>query len=74
MKLKSVFEQVAPQVFGMTNTNEAKEYIVEFIEGKNIKETDKQLIKNNLNGIKGIRGVHQYICNSLLKYEGMGVR
>jgi hypothetical protein len=73
MKIKSIFEQIATKVFVMDNFEEAKRFIEEFVNDSRIKESDKLLIINNLNEIKNMRKLHQYICNSLLKYEGMGV-
>ena len=74
MQLKSIFEQVTPEVFAMTNVTEAKAFITDFVNQKRINESDKRLILNNLDTIKSMSRLQQYICNSLLKYEGMGVR
>jgi len=73
VNIKSVFEQIAEQVFQMTNINEAKTFTTEFINGKNIKEEDKKTILRQLDDIKTIVKFQTYICNSLLKYEGMSV-
>ena len=73
VNIKSVFEQIAEQVFQMTNLNEAKAFTTEFINGKNIKEEDKKTILRQLDDIKTIVKFQTYICNSLLKYEGMSV-
>jgi hypothetical protein len=73
VNIKSVFEQIAEQVFQMTNLNEAKTFTTEFINGKNIKEEDKKTILRQLDDIKTIVKFQTYICNSLLKYEGMSV-
>ena len=71
--IKSIFEQIANQVFTMRNVNEAKQYITEFVNNKDINDEDKKLILRNISSIKTIDKIQSYICNSLLKYEGMSV-
>jgi hypothetical protein len=73
IKIKSIFEQIAAQVFTMKDINTAKTFISEFVNGKDINEIDKKLILNNIKDIKHISKLQTYICNSLLKYEGMSV-
>ena len=72
-QIKSIFEQIAEQVFTMKNVNEAKQFINEFVNGKDINDEDKKLILRNIDSIKTLDKVHNYICNSLLKYEGLSV-
>ncbi len=72
-KIKSVFEQIASNVFQMKNVEQAKQYITEFVNSKEIKDTDKQLIVNNVSNCRNILQIQRYICNALLKYEGMSV-
>jgi hypothetical protein len=74
VQIKSVLEEIAPQVFQVRNLDEAKGIILNFIETKNIKDTDKKIIVNNISQFKNINAVHRYIANSLLKYEGMGIK
>jgi hypothetical protein len=73
IKIKSIFEQIAEQVFKMTDANKAKAFIVEFVNGKNINDDDKRTILNNIENLKSITQIQKYICNSLLQYEGLGV-
>lgn len=73
IKIKSIFEQIATQIFTMKDINAAKTFISEFVNDKNINEQDKKLILNNIRDIKNITKLQTYICNSLLKYEGMSV-
>jgi hypothetical protein len=73
VQIKSIFEQISEQVFVMTNVNEAKAFITDFVNTKDINEHDKIQILNNIQPIKNIIKLQTYICNSLLKYEGMGV-
>ena len=73
VQIKSVLAKVAPQVFVMKHTNEAKEFISKFISDRNIKEEDKKVILSNINKCNTIYSVHKYICNSLLIYEGHSI-
>jgi len=73
IKIKSIFEQIAAQIFTMKDINAAKTFISEFVNDKNINEQDKKVILNNIRDIKNIIKLQTYICNSLLKYEGMSV-
>jgi hypothetical protein len=74
IQIKSILEEIAPQVFQIRNLNEAKDIILDHVNGKKIKDTDKQIIIKNVNELKNINSVHRYIANSLLKYEGLGVK
>jgi hypothetical protein len=73
MKIKSIFEQIAEQIFQMRDVEQMKAFVREFVESKKIKDEDKQRILQNIEGIKTPTKFHQYICNSLLMYEGMGM-
>jgi hypothetical protein len=73
VQIKSVFEQIATNVFTMKDVNQAKVYITEFITSKGINGIDKNVIVNNVNKCSNINQLQRYICNSLLQYEGMGV-
>jgi len=73
VQIKSIFEQIAEKVFVMKDVNAAKEFIIEFVNSKDIKEQDKKTIIANVNACKHMYKVQSYICNSLLKYEGMSV-
>jgi hypothetical protein len=73
MKIKSIFEQISEKVFTMRNLGEAQQFIVDFVNEKKINEKDKQSIITNTLNAKSIQRLQTYLCNSLLKYEGMGV-
>jgi hypothetical protein len=73
VQIKSIFEQIATQVFTMTNLTEAQNFIIDFVRSKDIKQEDKDVIIVNTIQSKSIARLQTYICNSLLKYEGMSV-
>ena len=73
MKIKSIFEQISEQVFVMTNLEQAKTFITDFVTTKNINEKDKTSILNEVSKIKNMFKLQQYLCNALLKYEGLSL-
>ena len=72
-QIKSIFEQIASEVFNMKDVNKAKQFITEFVNNKKIKDEDKTVIIDNVNKCKYLYQIQSYICNSLLRYEGMSV-
>lgn len=73
IQIKSVFEQIAEQVFKMNDVTKAKQFITEFVDSKQINDADKQLIVKNVGDCKTMVRLQTYLCNSLLKYEGMSL-
>jgi hypothetical protein len=73
VQIKSIFEQIAEKVFVMNNINDIKSFVKSFVEEKNINNIDKNIILINVDKCKNVQAVQRYICNSLLKYEGMSV-
>ena len=73
VNIKSVLEQIAATVFTMTNVADAKNYISEFINSKDINDKDKASIVRAVAEIKSMIKLQTYLCNALLKYEGMGM-
>jgi hypothetical protein len=71
--IKSIFEQISERVFDIKKLNEAKSFIVDFVSNKDINEKDKQTIIKAINECKYLYQIQKYICDSLLKYEGLGV-
>jgi len=72
-KIESILVEVSTQVFSCTNLNEGKNIIISLLERKNINEVDKKIILHTLSNIKSLSKLQTYVCNSLLKYEGLGV-
>jgi hypothetical protein len=71
--IKSIFEQISHRVFLMTNLAEVKTFVTEFVNSKDINEHDKYYILQEVNNAKSLVRFQTYICNALLKYEGMGM-
>ena len=73
MKIKSIFEAVSIEVFQMDDVSQMKSFVTNYVTDKKINDIDKKRIINNVAAIKSTHAFHRYICNALLKYEGMGV-
>lgn len=71
--IKSVLEQISTTVFTMRNLNEAKEHIINFMNEKHINDKDKESIIKATQDAKSLTSLQTYLCNALLKYEGLGV-
>ena len=71
--IKSIFEQISIEVFKITDLGKAKEYVVNFVSTKQINDKDKQSILKETNNAKSLYKLQQYICNALLKYEGLSL-
>tara|TARA_R110001606_G_scaffold398035_1_gene576127 strand:- start:2417 stop:2644 length:228 start_codon:yes stop_codon:yes gene_type:complete len=74
VKIKSILEDIAPQVFRVTNIKVGKELVMKHVNERAIKGMDKDIMLRNVSQIKTTEALHRYICNSLLKYEGMSVK
>jgi len=73
VQIKSIFEQISERVFQMNNLSEVKTFVIDFVNDKNINENDKRNIITKVQNAKSLTRFQTYICNSLLKYKGMGV-
>lgn len=71
--LKSIFAQISEKVFSMKSLDEAKQFVTSFVEGKDINENDKKSILKEVNDAKSLVRFQNYICNALLKFEGLGM-
>jgi hypothetical protein len=72
-KIESILVEVSEQVFACTNLKDGKDIIISLLERKNINEADKKVMLYTLSNIKSLSRLQTYVCNSLLKYEGLGV-
>jgi hypothetical protein len=73
MNYKSTLSQIAEQVFKATNLGQAKAIVTSHIGDTRIKDADKNLIIKNVNQLTSLVRVQTYLCNSLLKFEGLGL-
>jgi hypothetical protein len=72
VQIKSIFEQIANEIFNIKDVKVVKETIINFVNSKNINEKDKIGILRNIESLHSKNAIDNYICNALLKYEGLG--
>ena len=70
---KSVLEQITSDVYKMTDVNEAKKFIENFLEEKKIDNVTKKQMLQNISEVKSMLKLQFYMTNSLLRFEGMSV-
>jgi hypothetical protein len=70
---KSVLEQIISDVYKMTDVNEAKNFIENFLEEKKIDDVTKKQMLQNISEIESMLKLQFYMTNSLLRFEGMSV-
>ena len=68
---KSVLEQIINDVYTMTDVNEAKNFIENFLEEKKIDDVTKKQMLQNISEIKSMLKLQFYMTNSLLRFEGI---
>lgn len=73
VQIKSIFEQISQDVFTMNDINVIKQHVIDFVNTKNIEGKDKQGIIKNISECKNVMAAQRYICNALLKFEGLSV-
>tara|TARA_R110002126_G_scaffold216166_1_gene362285 strand:+ start:817 stop:1047 length:231 start_codon:yes stop_codon:yes gene_type:complete len=71
--ITSTLTSIAEKVFVAKSATEAKAIVISHIDSTRIKDADKNTIIANVNGMKSLVRIQTYLCNSLLKYEGLGL-
>lgn len=74
INIKSTLEKIAAPVFSEKDLNKAKTIFRQHIETSGINEKDKAIILKNIELIKSKYRLDLYLTNSLLQYEGMGLK
>lgn len=74
VQIHSTLEQVSASIFQCKNVEEGKQELIEYIQGKGIKEMDKKKMIWDISQIKSVYKLQYYVCNSLLKYEGLSLK
>ena len=73
VQIKSILEQISQNVFAMNNINDIKQHVINFVNTKDIEDKDKQGIIKNIGECRNVIAAQRYICNALLKFEGLSV-
>ena len=72
--IKSTLEKLAPEVWQEPSFEKAKQKFVTFIEGSGMNPTTKKQMLFNLSTISTKNRLDQYLANSLLNFEKLGVK
>lgn len=71
--VKSILQEITTVVFTMNNIGDIQVYVVNFVNERKIDDVDKKGIIQNINACKSVLAAHRYLCNALLKFEGLSV-
>jgi hypothetical protein len=72
--IKSTLERLAPEVWGEPSFEKAKQKFLAFIEGSGMNPATKKQMLFNLSTISTKNRLDQYLANSLLNFEKLGVK
>ena len=70
-QLKSTLETICSEVFNVKDVNKAKDIAVKHLEQTEVKDKDKMI--KEIKGFTHINALQRYVCNALLKFEGLGM-
>lgn len=70
---KSVLTGISEQVFTAPTLSEAKEIMFARLASTNINPEQKKIMMDNVYSITTLPELQKYLCNSILRFEGMSV-
>ena len=73
IQIKSILCRISEVVFKSTSLDEAKNAALPFIESSHINDKDKNIMLNEVRCKLTLIQLQKYICNALLKYEGLSM-
>ena len=72
--IKSTLEKLAPEVWGESDFEKAKQKFIAFVSSSGMNPTSKKQMLFNLSTINNKGRLDQYLANSLLNFEKLGVK
>jgi len=72
--IQSIFYDHYNRLTGITCPISLKAAIVDISERSKIKDIDKRRIKLDVSGLSTLVQLQRYLTNSMLKYQGMGLK
>ena len=72
MKIKSTLTNITKEVYSTSNPILAKEIITNYLLNTRVKDRDKMI--GEVKKLNSINQIYFYFTNSLLKFEGLGVK
>lgn len=70
---KSVLTSISEQVFTAPTLSEAKEIMFARLASTNVNPEQKKIMMDNVYSIDTLANLQKYLCNSILRFEGMSV-
>jgi len=70
IKKVSVLNKVVQEVFKAKTLDDARSLMRECLESSKINDENKQTMLDEIEQIKTLNKIHQYIANAILAYEG----
>lgn len=70
---KSVLTGISEQVFTASTLSEAKEIMFARLASTNVNPEQKKIMMDNVYSIDTLANLQKYLCNSILRFEGMSV-
>jgi hypothetical protein len=74
ISIKSALEKIIQQVWAEPNLAKAKTMMLDFLGTSGISDFSKNTMRNNINSIQTKPKLDQYLSNSLLNFERMGIK
>lgn len=74
VEVKSILREIVDAIKGMTDVEEAKKYVINYLSAKEIDEDNKRKMIQTVQNEDTLAGLLTYLYNALLAYEGMRMR
>ena len=73
-QISSIFTKHFNELMEIQNSEELKDRVISMVKASGIKELDKRKIVIDIMPLESTKSLQTYVTNSMLKYNGMGVR
>lgn len=72
--ISSIFLNHFNDLMSLTDLNSLKIAIKDIVVNSSIKEMDKRRIFLNISSLDSLQSLQRYLTNSMLQYQGMGLK
>ena len=72
--ISSIFLNHFNDLMSLKDSNSLKLAIKDIVNNSSIKEMDKRRIFLNLSSLDSLQSLQRYLTNSMLQYQGMGLK
>lgn len=74
VEVRSILREIVDAIKSMTDVDEAKKYVINYLSAKEIDEDNKRKMIQTVQNEETLAGLLTYLYNALLAYEGMRMR